>query len=213
MPVRRLGVAFLLIMAAAVAEAVQVVGVLLILTLLITPGATAERLTARPGRAIAYSVGVALCQRRGRHPAVARDQPAGQRVRHLVELRVLPAGSVRDRATVGKASHADRRDKSRRVRRGRPNLEAIGPRGGRAPLAPPVERAEDQSDWARIMRRMPAVRVRRVNGLLPMMGRLRVHASGAVPVGRLPGLGTFDRDQPVSGVGTRAPDTCRARQC
>ena len=59
-PVGALAIAFLLIMAAAVAEAVQVVGVLLILTLLITPGATAERLTARPGRATAYSVGVAL---------------------------------------------------------------------------------------------------------------------------------------------------------
>ena len=59
-PVGLLAIAFLLIMAAAVAEAVQVVGVLLILTLLITPGATAERLTARPGRATAYSVGLAL---------------------------------------------------------------------------------------------------------------------------------------------------------
>ena len=59
-PVGALAIAFLLIMAAAVAEAVQVVGVLLILTLLITPGATAERLTARPGRATAYSVGLAL---------------------------------------------------------------------------------------------------------------------------------------------------------
>ena len=59
-PVGPLAIAFLLIMAAAVAEAVQVVGVLLILTLLITPGATAERLTARPGRATVYSVGLAL---------------------------------------------------------------------------------------------------------------------------------------------------------
>jgi zinc/manganese transport system permease protein len=59
-PVRALGVIFLLIMAAAVAEAVQVVGVLLILTLLITPGASAERLTASPGHAIALSVGIAL---------------------------------------------------------------------------------------------------------------------------------------------------------
>jgi zinc/manganese transport system permease protein len=59
-PVGGLAIVFLLIMAAAVAEAVQVVGVLLILTLLITPGATAERLTARPGRATAYSVGLAL---------------------------------------------------------------------------------------------------------------------------------------------------------
>jgi zinc/manganese transport system permease protein len=59
-PVGLLAIVFLLIMAAAVAEAVQVVGVLLILTLLITPGATAERLTAVPGRATAASVGVAL---------------------------------------------------------------------------------------------------------------------------------------------------------
>jgi zinc/manganese transport system permease protein len=59
-PVRALGVIFLLIMAAAVAEAVQVVGVLLILTMLITPGASAERLTASPGLAIVLSVGIAL---------------------------------------------------------------------------------------------------------------------------------------------------------
>jgi zinc/manganese transport system permease protein len=59
-PVGLLAVVFLVIMAAAVAEAVQVVGVLLILTLLITPGATAERLTAAPGRATAYSVAIAL---------------------------------------------------------------------------------------------------------------------------------------------------------
>jgi zinc/manganese transport system permease protein len=59
-PVGALAIVFLLIMAAAVAEAVQVVGVLLILTLLITPGASAEHLTARPGRATAYSVGLAL---------------------------------------------------------------------------------------------------------------------------------------------------------
>jgi len=59
-PVRALAIVFLLIMAAAVAEAVQVVGVLLILTLLITPGASAERLTARPGRAAIYSVAIAL---------------------------------------------------------------------------------------------------------------------------------------------------------
>ena len=59
-PVRLLGVVFLLIMAAAVAEAVQVVGVLLILTLLITPGATAERITVAPSRAIACSVAIAL---------------------------------------------------------------------------------------------------------------------------------------------------------
>jgi zinc/manganese transport system permease protein len=59
-PVRLISVLFLLMLAAAVTEAVQVVGVLLILTLLITPGATAERLTAHPGLATVASVGVAL---------------------------------------------------------------------------------------------------------------------------------------------------------
>lgn len=59
-PVRLISILFLLLLAAAVAEAVQVVGVLLILTLLITPGATAERLTAQPGLATTLSVGVAL---------------------------------------------------------------------------------------------------------------------------------------------------------
>ncbi|MGD0122494.1 MAG: metal ABC transporter permease [Candidatus Limnocylindrales bacterium] len=59
-PVRLLSILFLLLLAAAVAEAVQVVGVLLILTLLITPGATAERLTSHPGLATLASVSVAL---------------------------------------------------------------------------------------------------------------------------------------------------------
>jgi zinc/manganese transport system permease protein len=59
-PVRLISVLFLLLLAVAVAEAVQVVGVLLILTLLITPGATAERLTAHPGLATVASIGVAL---------------------------------------------------------------------------------------------------------------------------------------------------------
>jgi zinc/manganese transport system permease protein len=59
-PVRLVSILFLLLLAAAVAEAVQVVGVLLILTLLITPGATAERLTAQPGLATVASVGVAM---------------------------------------------------------------------------------------------------------------------------------------------------------
>jgi zinc/manganese transport system permease protein len=59
-PVRLISILFLLLLAAAVAEAVQVVGVLLILTLLITPGATAEHLTAHPGLATVASVAVAL---------------------------------------------------------------------------------------------------------------------------------------------------------
>ena len=64
-PVRLVSIMFLLLLAAAVAEAVQIVGVLLILTLLITPGATAERLTAHPGLATVASVGVALLSTAG----------------------------------------------------------------------------------------------------------------------------------------------------
>jgi zinc/manganese transport system permease protein len=59
-PVRGLSIVFLVILAFAVAEAVQVVGVLLILTLLITPAAAAERLTPSPGWATAWSAGIAL---------------------------------------------------------------------------------------------------------------------------------------------------------
>ncbi len=47
-PVRALSIVFILILGFTVAEAVQVVGVLLILALLITPAAAAQRITARP---------------------------------------------------------------------------------------------------------------------------------------------------------------------
>jgi zinc/manganese transport system permease protein len=58
-PVRALSVAFLLTLGLAVAVAVQVVGVLLIFSLLVTPAAVADRLTTRPAGAIAVSVVVA----------------------------------------------------------------------------------------------------------------------------------------------------------
>jgi zinc/manganese transport system permease protein len=59
-PVRLLSYVFLALLAFAVAQAVQVVGVLLIFSLLVTPGATAQQLTTRPGRAIALSILLAL---------------------------------------------------------------------------------------------------------------------------------------------------------
>jgi zinc/manganese transport system permease protein len=59
-PVRVLSVAFLLTLGLAVAVAVQVVGVLLIFSLLVTPAAVADRLTTRPAAAIGVSVAVAL---------------------------------------------------------------------------------------------------------------------------------------------------------
>jgi zinc/manganese transport system permease protein len=59
-PVRLLSYGFLLLLALAVAQATQVVGALLIFALLVAPAATAQRLSARVGRGVALSVGVAL---------------------------------------------------------------------------------------------------------------------------------------------------------
>jgi zinc/manganese transport system permease protein len=64
-PVGPVGVVFLLVMALAIVEAVQVVGVLLILTLMITPGAAAERLTPQPGRAVLYGIVIAIASTLG----------------------------------------------------------------------------------------------------------------------------------------------------
>jgi zinc/manganese transport system permease protein len=55
-PVRGLSVAFLLILAVAVTAAVQVVGVLLIFALLVTPGAIADRVCRTPARGLALCV-------------------------------------------------------------------------------------------------------------------------------------------------------------
>jgi zinc/manganese transport system permease protein len=59
-PVRALSVAFLLVVAVAVTAAVQVVGVLLIFSLLVTPGAIADRVCRTPGRGVALCVGLSL---------------------------------------------------------------------------------------------------------------------------------------------------------
>ncbi len=56
---RLLSVILLLLVALTTAEAIQVVGVLLVLTLVITPAAAATHLTARPGRALVLSVAIA----------------------------------------------------------------------------------------------------------------------------------------------------------
>jgi zinc/manganese transport system permease protein len=59
-PVRLLGVAFLVLLAVAVGEAAQIVGALLIFALLVTPAATAQRLTTRPFAGMALAAGLAL---------------------------------------------------------------------------------------------------------------------------------------------------------
>lgn len=59
-PVRALGVAFVVLLALTITMAVQVVGTLLLFALVVTPAATALRVTARPARVAALSVALAL---------------------------------------------------------------------------------------------------------------------------------------------------------
>jgi zinc/manganese transport system permease protein len=59
-PVRAVSVGFLLVLAVAVAVAVQVIGALLAVALLIAPAATAQQLTIRPAATLLLSAGIAL---------------------------------------------------------------------------------------------------------------------------------------------------------
>jgi zinc/manganese transport system permease protein len=59
-PVRALSMAFLVLLATAVAEASQITGTLLVFALLVMPAATAQALTARPVRALALTVMIGL---------------------------------------------------------------------------------------------------------------------------------------------------------
>jgi zinc/manganese transport system permease protein len=60
LPVRGLGIAFMVLLGFAVATAVQVVGVLLIFALLVLPAASAQNFTSQPSRAILYSMVIAV---------------------------------------------------------------------------------------------------------------------------------------------------------
>lgn len=59
-PARGLSVLYLVLLALAVAEVSQVTGALLVFALLVMPAATAQRLTARPVRSLAVTVGLAV---------------------------------------------------------------------------------------------------------------------------------------------------------
>ncbi|HEX7138509.1 MAG TPA: metal ABC transporter permease [Vicinamibacterales bacterium] len=59
-PTLALSIAFMAVLALAVTDAVQVVGVLLIFALIVTPAAIAFRFTSRPGIAIPLSIGLSL---------------------------------------------------------------------------------------------------------------------------------------------------------
>ncbi len=64
-PVRALSVAIFVLLALATAEAIQVVGVLLVLTLVITPAAAAQYVTGRPGLSVLLSVAIAVVSTEG----------------------------------------------------------------------------------------------------------------------------------------------------
>jgi zinc/manganese transport system permease protein len=59
-PTRFLGIAFLLLLGMAVAATAEITGALLVFALLVTPAATAQLLTARPGRGLALAVVLAF---------------------------------------------------------------------------------------------------------------------------------------------------------
>ena len=59
-PVRLLGLGFLVLVGVTAAQATQVVGALLILGLIAAPGGAAARLSARPGRAVALAALIAV---------------------------------------------------------------------------------------------------------------------------------------------------------
>jgi len=59
-PVRLLGFGFLLVLGLSVAETSQITGALLVFALLVTPAATAHRITSRLGFGMALSVAIAL---------------------------------------------------------------------------------------------------------------------------------------------------------
>lgn len=59
-PVRTISVLFLILVALSVAETVRVIGTLLIFALLVTPGAAAQQLTARPGLSFVLTIALSL---------------------------------------------------------------------------------------------------------------------------------------------------------
>ena len=59
---RLISVLFLLVVGVAVAEAVQVVGILLVFALMVGPGASAQRLTSSLGRGVALAIALAIAE-------------------------------------------------------------------------------------------------------------------------------------------------------
>ncbi len=92
-PLRALSVAIFLLLALTTAEAIQVVGVLLVLTLVITPAAAAQRLTGRPALALAAQRRDRARLDRGRDPALAREVVADELLHRHDLVRRLRRGA------------------------------------------------------------------------------------------------------------------------
>lgn len=108
--VRGLAIAFLVILGLAVAIAVQIVGTLLVFALLVTPGACALQLTARPARALALSVMFSLAFTwAGLSIAYFSDRPVGFFITTTAFgtyalIRLVKARAIRDRVAAAAAA-------------------------------------------------------------------------------------------------------------
>jgi zinc/manganese transport system permease protein len=114
-PVRPLSIVFLVLLAVATAEAVLVVGVLLVFALLIAPAATAEHLTHRPLSALVLSVVLGLIfMWGGLILAFAGTRwPAGFCIATLAALAYFGSLLVGRLRTAGRAVHLPRAEASR----------------------------------------------------------------------------------------------------
>lgn len=103
-PVRALGIVFAALMGVVAAQAVQIVGALLVMSLLITPAAAAARVVVAPVAAIATSVVFAeVSAVGGILLSLAPESPGvGVRGHHLVcdlpDLLVAPAAPLTSRS-------------------------------------------------------------------------------------------------------------------
>ncbi len=106
-PVRLLSVAIFLLLALTTAEAIQVVGVLLVLTLVITPAAAAQRLSPRPGTALLVGIAIALISTEGGILlSLAQPWPASFFISAIsfafyLTARLLPKPLMRARSSAG----------------------------------------------------------------------------------------------------------------